>query len=184
MTKKKNGGQKAGLKLSLGYILKKTKKVVLGYYTQKTLLDKAAEVERFASVLELNWDFIFYSAEMQCEQQRNALRRPQDMPLEEDIENLKILISTKMSAALKDLYRFWGNHEFVSMRNLIVSRLTMFNARRGGERTRMTLSEWEDAEKGRWVDPDLVLRVDDPLEKDLIDHFKLAYQACARSDPK
>ncbi|KAK3800728.1 hypothetical protein RRG08_003133 [Elysia crispata] len=32
-----------------------------------------------------------------------------------------------------DEYLIWSSSDFVKMRNLIVSRLTMFNARRGGE---------------------------------------------------
>ena len=43
-------------------------------------------------------------------------------------------------------YNFWTAKEYVDLRDsTISSRLTLFNARRGGEQTRLLLSEWEDA---------------------------------------
>ena len=71
----------------------------------------------------------------------------------------------------------WDHHDFVKVRNLIVSRLTMFNARRGCEPARLTLQEWEEAANDSWIDPQLVQTVKDPLEKALFEQFKLAYQA-------
>ena len=72
----------------------------------------------------------------------------------------------------------WDHHDFVKMRNLIVSRLTMFNARRGGEPARLTLQEWEEAANNSWVDPQPVQTVKDPLEKALFEqlswHTRLA----------
>ena len=78
---------------------------------------------------------------------------------------------------LKDSYLKWDSHIFNWMRSLIVCRLTLFNARRGGEPSRLTMKEWEDAESAAWVDPGMVLQVDDPLEKALLNTFKLAYQS-------
>jgi hypothetical protein len=61
------------------------------------------------------------------------------------------------------------------LRNLIVARLTLSNARRVGEPASMLLINWTDAEKGAWIDPQLVDSVD-TMDKYLLDHFKLAYQ--------
>ncbi len=59
------------------------------------------------------------------------------------------------------------------MRNIILARLTMFNARRGGEPCRLTLSEWKDACTGAWID--LKLIQNDDIDKYLIDN--LTYQS-------
>ena len=48
-------------------------------------------------------------------------------------------------------YQFVGSSEFVALRDAIVSRLTLFNARRGGEPCRLKISQYEDAASGRWV---------------------------------
>ena len=63
------------------------------------------------------------------------------------------------------------------MKNLLVSRLTLFNTRRGGEPARMLLSEWKDAEKNAWIDNQRVDCMMGPLEKELMTDMKLAYQA-------
>ncbi|GFR68669.1 histone-lysine N-methyltransferase SETD8-A, partial [Elysia marginata] len=68
-------------------------------------------------------------------------------------------------------------HRFIRLRNLICTRLTLFNARRGGEPARMLLSDWTDAEENAWIDPQLVQNVSDPLEKSLLNQFKLVYQS-------
>ncbi|KAK7487420.1 hypothetical protein BaRGS_00021382, partial [Batillaria attramentaria] len=177
LTKKEHSGEKSGLKLALGYSLKKTITVMKGHYTQLNEMDKATEVERFQAVLDLNWDFIFYAAQLACERRRNMLRKPQDMPLEEDVQNFRDFIVSEIEVMLEDVYKVWDYHDFVQLRNLIVSRLTLYNARHGGEPARLTLSEWKEAEEGHWVDPELAVKVTDPLDQALLGGTKLAYQA-------
>ncbi|GFS05951.1 histone-lysine N-methyltransferase SETD8-A [Elysia marginata] len=53
----------------------------------------------------------------------------------------------------------------------------MFNARRDGEPARLTLKEWKEAITDAWIDPNLVEKVDDPMEKHLLENLKLAYQS-------
>ena len=71
----------------------------------------------------------------------------------------------------------WDSHIFNWMRSLIVCRVTLFNARRVGEPSRLTLSEWDDAKNEVWIDPQMVESVEDPLDKCLLHTFKLAYQS-------
>ena len=177
LTTGENGEIKAGLKLKIGYVLKKLIKTAKGYYIQTNEMEKSVEVDRFSAVLDLNWDYIFYTAQVMCEQRRNTLRKPQAMPVEEDVSKLRAFILNEMQKLSDDELMKWDHHDFVQMRNLIVSRLTMFNARRGGETARLSLQEWEEAANNSWVDPQLVQTVKDPREKALFEQFKLAYQA-------
>jgi len=73
----------------------------------------------------------------------------------------------KNQVQMFDPYKLWDLHAFIDLRNLIVARLTLFNARRGGEPARLLLTEWDDALKGVWIDPDMVEKVQDPIEKAL-----------------
>lgn len=57
---------------------------------------------------------------------------------------------------------------------LIVSRFTLFNARRGEEASRMLRTEWEDAERNVWVPQEQVANVEDSAEKFLVVQFQLA----------
>ena len=73
-----------------------------------------------------------------------------------------------MNKMTADPFSLLDSHDFKELSSLIVSRLTLFNARRGGEPARLTLKEWEDAENGSWIDPQLIETVNDPLEKQLL----------------
>ena len=83
-------------------------------------------------------------------------------------------ILQRMEQIMKDSYCMWDIHDYIELRNLVCARLTMFNARRGGEPARMTLQEWLDADSEAWIDKDLVENISDPFEQDLLETFKLA----------
>ena len=74
------------------------------------------------------------------------------------------------------LRKAFGVAEFIRVRSVLVTRLTVFNARRGSEPARLMMSEWQDAEAGEWLDPQSVnnLTTDD---QDMVSRYKLAYQA-------
>ena len=130
LTTGENGEVKPGLKMKIGYLLKKIIKIAKGHFIQAGEMEKSVEVDRFSAVLDLNWDYIFYMAQVMCEQRRNTLRKPQAMPTEEDISKLRTFILYEMHKLSDDQFKKWDHHDFVKMRNLIVSRLTMFNAKR------------------------------------------------------
>lgn len=169
---------KSGLKVRLGFILKRAAKVMRGYYITKGEFQKEEEITRFLNALQLQWDFIFYTAQVECESKREGLRKPTAMPDQNDIKSLRTFIYQKMNSMIDDAaYEIWDSSSFVQMRNLIVARLTMFNARRSGEPVRLTLSEWRDAQSEVWIDPNLVEQIDDIQEKALLQDMKLCYQA-------
>ena len=82
-----------------------------------------------------------------------------------------------MKTLTTDHYLQWTSYEYNRLRALIVCRLTLFNARRGGEPSRLLLTQWKDAEANTWIDQQLVRNVEDPIEKSLLGHFKLAYMS-------
>ena len=65
------------------------------------------------------------------EQRRQSLRKPADMLLEKDFSAFRNFVIKKSMEMLNDPYFSWDRHGFVLLRNLVVSRLTLFNARRG-----------------------------------------------------
>ena len=177
LTTDEHGTLKAGLTLAIGFLLKKLIKVLKGVYIQDKLEQQSTEVDNFAALLDLNWEFIFYRAQLACEQKRQNLRKPNDMPLEKDLSTFRNFLLQETSRLTSDTFKKWDRHDFIYLRNLLVSRLTLFNARRGGEPARMLLSEWMEAQNGAWIDQQQIEGVSDPLEKDLIDSMKLAYQS-------
>ena len=54
------------------------------------------------------------------------------------------------------------------LRSLLVALVTLWNARRGEEGSRLMISEFQDALKGRWLQADQIEEVEDQAEKYLI----------------
>ena len=59
-----DGTLKAGLKLSIGYILKKLIKVLKGEYLMHNEMERVQELELFNTLLSYNWDFLFFTAQV------------------------------------------------------------------------------------------------------------------------
>ena len=74
----------------------------------------------------------------------------EQLPSEEDVEKLKNYIVSRMKELLDDKYRMWNTQDFKEIRDLAVSRLTLFNGRRG-EPARMSLAEYKDAITDAWI---------------------------------
>ena len=108
---------------------------------------------------------------------RNTLIKPGEMPLEKDVQILRNVILSQMTVMVQKRDQECDKHRFIKLRKLICTRLTLFNARRGGEPACMLLSDWTDAEKNVWIDPQLVQNVSDPLEKSLLNQFNIFYQS-------
>jgi hypothetical protein len=66
----------------------------------------------------------------------------------------------------------FGKSEFVELRNLVCSRITLFNARRGGEPSRLKVSQWLN--RRQWVD-DAVISSLDENERRLFKEMELVY---------
>ena len=81
LTTRENGEIKASLKLKIGYVLKKLIKTAKGHYIQANEMEKSVEVDRYSAVLDLNGDYIFYTAQDMCEQRRIYSGNPRQCQL-------------------------------------------------------------------------------------------------------
>ena len=143
---------KAGLKVSLYYLLVKLTKFVKGVHLVARNDDEAAEMDRFRDVLKHHHNSIFGSAIYKIHMNRQIkLRKPEQLPLDTDLEKIRTHTITRMKTLLDDPYIHWTQTEFVELRNLAECRLTLFNARRGGEAARLTISNWNDAKNDVWL---------------------------------
>lgn len=153
---------KPGLKIGLYYLLKTALKIVKVTYLTQSKDDDAAEIDKFVSVLELNHDYLFGDATYAINKNRQTLlRKPQEMPLEDDVCKIRehsINISAMM---VNNKNLIWDAHNFKTLRDLCVCRLTLFNARRRGEPSRLLIREWKDAELNVWIDKNQVEKTED-----------------------
>ena len=97
-------------------------------------------------------------------------RKPCQVPLEEDIKLLH-----RRLKLLTDDYAFPSSHTFLELRNLVLTRLTLLNARQGGETERLQRDEWLEVEQGGWIDKQRLANLS-PVNKMLAKTMKTAYQ--------
>ena len=109
------------------------------------------EIKEFEVLLQYFWPKRFHTAECNCLKRQEELRRPKILPREDDVRKLRDYIVAEIEKLAND-YHFLNSSQYIRLGDLVVCRLTLFNARRGGEPSRLTLKEWADAEEGTWLD--------------------------------
>jgi hypothetical protein len=168
---------KSGLKVSLRYLISDVCRVMRAYFLFTRQDDEAEEMNKFISVLQVYWPSFFATAEESVLKKRQShLRRPSNLPKDEAVDKLNIFTKETIENLSSDAgYKFLESSNYCQLRDTVVCRLTLFNARRGGEPSRMTLQEWNDALNGVWVDQSKVANITDEKEKKLLKDYKIAY---------
>ena len=107
------------------------------------------EIESFLKATKSSTEMFLGSAEYDLELQRLKIsRKPCQLPLESDISKLHHYTLKKISE-LSSEFSLVGDHSFVALRNSTMSRLSLLNARRGGEVGPLQIEEWK---ADGWID--------------------------------
>jgi integrase len=172
----KNKPDKSGLQLALYYLLIKAAKILKVFYLVKNDNLKSSETAEFLDVLHFSKDSLIGGAIYNTNKNRNTkLRRVDNLPQLEDLSNLKTHMVSRMQQILNDEFLLWTSSIFVEVRDLACARLTLFNARRGGEPARLQVSDWSDACSQVWFDKTRMQAMP-PEEKELIEKSYVMYQ--------
>jgi len=174
-----NGNElKFGMKLAYGNFLKVVADIMKGTYLIGENDEMSDSVDKFTVILKLQWAYIFGNAEYRAVQNRNSkTRRPGNLPLEENITIVRNYSIDKITEIMSDPYFLWTPLDFSRLRDLVVCRLTFFNARRGGEPCRLLRSEWKDANNGVWIAEGAVANVTEEVARNLLNKYKVAFQS-------
>ena len=162
---------KYGFKTNLYYLLTNTASILKASYLEKKGSEgEATEIDYFLTVLKMNEHYIFGDAHYQLNKSRQErLRLPSRLPDEVNVRKLREF-TQKTISNLSDEYVHIGKHEFINLRNAVCSRLTLFNARRGGEPSRLKITQW--TERSKWVKESQL----DEVEAKLFSSMAIAYQ--------
>lgn len=145
-------GLKHGVKYRLYYILRNAAIILKGSYLSKMEDEKANEVEIFIQLLSLNQNHVFGNASQAISRNRQEkLRMPEQQADEAEVRKLRDHILQRIQT-LSEPYEVLDIHGFISLRDSLCARITLFNARRGGEPSRLKIKQWEDALNKRWID--------------------------------
>lgn len=176
-TSDKDESVKSGLKIGLKFLILSACTVIKATHLAKEEDADAEEIDKFVAVFRLNDNFLFGDAVYTINKNRQVkLRKPHELPLEDDMQTLRLYSITKAEEMLNDKYMVWDGHSFIQLRDLVVARLTLFNARRGGEPCRLKINEWNEALQDVWIDKQRTDAVDDPIGKELLENIKVTYQ--------
>ena len=144
-----------------------------GTYLTKKKEQKATEISNFEAVMKLKWSNVFGVAEYNLNFRRqNELRKPGNLPTE-DMNKIKVCTNHQLAELSQHPIEV---KIYPEIRSIVISRLTIFSARRGGELARLTLKQWEDAKTGSWLDQNAQGRLDDD-DKYMLQNFKICYRA-------
>jgi hypothetical protein len=144
---------KSGMKISIYYLIKKSAKILKAIFYAKNEDGTSKEIDKFVNVLSVNQNLLFRDAQYQINKTRKIkLRRPEQLPPDTDISNLRQCTLGRLKSIIDDVYLRWTMHINAELRDLAVSRLTLLNPRRCNEPSRLRVSDWHDALNGVWFD--------------------------------
>ncbi|XP_061166803.1 uncharacterized protein LOC133175710 [Saccostrea echinata] len=167
---------KNSLKVNLKYLLNDVCEVMQASYLIEGEDDLAAELGKFVVISRQLWPSFFKNAEESVATQRQAeLRAPINLPVRHDLFKLRDYTKQLIKKLTGDGYSLYENAEFCKLRDALVCRLTIFNARRGGEPSRMLLSELSDALNDKWIDQYKKENLQFETERQLFGETKIAY---------
>ena len=107
-------------------------------------------------------------------------RKPELLPLTKDIQNLRSFLLTEINRIIDQLENrgkvgqcHVSQNEFSYLQKLSLVRLITFNARRGGEASKIKLEQWINSDK--WKRKEDIENIEDPMEGLLAERMKIIY---------
>ena len=117
-------------KIGMGNILTRTITSMKGMYAEAMEDEKAAELDRFHDAYKFRSHELYASARSRAiYQSMTKARRPSSLPDDAHLQKLKSFIVAEIARITTG--RQVKVEEYVLLRSLVVSRLTLFNGRRG-----------------------------------------------------
>ncbi|XP_057296732.1 uncharacterized protein LOC130625649 [Hydractinia symbiolongicarpus] len=176
ITQRETGKMKAGLRHKAYYLIIKSCKRLRDRFFIEKKENLSNEIDSFLKSVKSSEDTFLTSAQYLLENEKlRKTRKPCQLPLEEDIKKLHAFTLNRIKH-LTNEYTLMTPSTFIELRNVTMVRLTLLNARRGGEVGRLLLSEWDEAEKDGWIDQQRLqtLTLSDRM---LVKSLKIAYLA-------
>ena len=150
-------------------------KIVKATFLIKDYEHNARSIDDFLCVFYLLKDTIFGDAQYQVNKDtQTRLWKPASLPLEADVQNLWAYILAKLQKL--DIFNFIELTDYISLRNLICTRLIFFNVKRRGEPPRLFLLELDEANESAWISSEQLEALDD-IDRKLVENTKITYQS-------
>lgn len=163
---------KAGLKHNLHFTLIAAAKILKAIAYTQDEVGESKVFEKFLSVIDLYKDVIFGDAALKLKRNVDTkIRKPQELPLEAEVTTFRDYTQKNITTLMRNPNK---TATFITLRNTICARLTLFNGRRGGEPARLTIKDLKNGLHDKWIDHQRVDWLDD-VEKKLLDQMKITH---------
>ena len=111
-----NNDDKPTLKVAVGFLLKSAAKNMKGTYLVEGNDQKAKDMDTFLAILDLEWSCLFNKALWKIDERKQEhLRRPRQLPLEDDVEKINTWMTREIDRLLNQ-YTICGQFEYNRLR--------------------------------------------------------------------
>jgi len=144
-------------------------------FLRKGNKDEAQRVTDFVTCFRHEENALFgHARAILRDRKETHLKKPENMPNKEEVAKVHAHIDKEI-ARLTDDYTFLTLADYLLLRDLLITQITIFNARRGGEPARLMMRQWEEALNDEWLmrEPTDALEAQ---ERQRIPGMKIAYQ--------
>lgn len=160
--------------LKSGYSLK-TLCVIMRLHSLKVGCEEG--VKNCRAFLEIyETEYITYSNHAKAVYEKRKANIPVELPLEEDIRLMREMCIKKIHELVKNSEKnAISLDHYKELMKFTFVRILTFNARRGGEPSKLTTTDWEKVESDIWKKKKDIENLEDPLEKMLAKRLKICY---------
>ncbi|XP_065642704.1 uncharacterized protein LOC136074327 [Hydra vulgaris] len=160
--------------LKAGFCLRNLALTVRALALRENCNIKIEKIRNFLELYDSDWQVMAGNARSTYESDK--ANQPEELPLEGDIMILRKHILDEMRDCV---YRIesssFSNKDVKQLAKLTLTRVLTFNARRGGEVSKLKLLQWQGVEDGRWKRRTDIDNLDDLVEKILADRMQVCY---------
>ena len=132
------------------------------------------KVRSFQELYETDWQIYARNAKAVYEEDKGI--EPEQLPVEEDVKKFRsYCIKEIQSLVEKSKTDEFSVSDYKSLMKVTLARIMSFNARRGGETSKLKLKHWCGVEDDRWKRRFDLEHIDNITEKKLAERMKLCY---------
>ena len=130
-------------------------------------------IRNFVELYESDWQI--YATNARATYENRKANKPEELPLESDVKLFRTFILTEINRIMKNISSgALVLQELKDLSKYTLARIMSFNARRGGEVSKLKLIHWEGVEDKRWKRKTDIEALDD-VEKKLAERLEVCY---------
>lgn len=162
------------LALKLGHHIRKCASVQRGLSLKEGNLKKSEEMKTFLELMDLEWSSRISSNALST-LHRRVMNKPHSLPLTNDVIKLNEYLDVEINQGIQTLTDSICNSNWSQLSEVTLARLIIFNKRRSGEASKMTIQQYMCRPNWREECTQEVLMSLTPLEKEISSRLTLVY---------